>query len=95
MTSGFAEADRSRPAHDGTVVISVDAMGGDRGPAAIVAGVVAGWAVSRFVLEVDHSVIWSSAVLLVVAGVLAALAAELAFALRALRVKPAMLLRSE
>ena len=39
MTSGFAEADRSRPAHDGTVVISVDAMGGDRGPAAIVAGI--------------------------------------------------------
>ena len=70
-------------------------LGALAGLAAIAAGAVAGWAVARFVLEVDHAVIWSSAVLLVVAGVLAALAAELAFALRALRVKPATLLRSE
>lgn len=70
-------------------------LGALAGLAAIAAGVVAGWAVARFVLEVDHAVIWSSAILLVVAGVIAALAAELGFALRALRVKPATLLKSE
>ncbi|MDO5368975.1 ABC transporter permease [Paracoccus sp. (in: a-proteobacteria)] len=65
------------------------------GIAAIAAGAVGGWAVARFVLDIDHRVIWSSAVILVAGGVIATLAAELAFALRALTVRPAAILRSE
>lgn len=65
------------------------------GLAAIAAGAVGGWAVARFVLDVDYRVIWSNAVLLVAGGVMATLAAELVFALRALTVRPAAILRSE
>jgi len=39
MTTSLTKADPSRPRVLGPVVISVDAMGGDRGPAAVVAGI--------------------------------------------------------
>lgn len=39
MTTSLSKADPSRPGVTGPVVISVDAMGGDRGPAAVVAGI--------------------------------------------------------
>lgn len=65
------------------------------GTAAVAAGVAGGWAVSHFVLETSHRVIWSNAVILVAGGVIVTLAAELAFALRALTVRPAAILRSE
>ena len=64
------------------------------GTAATAAGIAGGWAVARFVLEVDYRVIWQNAVMLVAAGALAALAAELVFALRALAVRPAPMLRA-
>lgn len=65
------------------------------GGAAVGAGAVGGWAVSHHVLDIEHRVIWSNAILLVAGGVIATLAAELAFALRALTVRPAAILRSE
>lgn len=65
------------------------------GLAAIAAGIAGGWAVARFALDTDYAVIWPSAVALVAGGVLATLAAELAFALRALSVRPAAVLRAE
>ena len=39
MTTSLIQPDPSRPGATGSVVISVDAMGGDRGPAAVVAGI--------------------------------------------------------
>ena len=39
MTTSLIQPDPSRPGATGLVVISVDAMGGDRGPAAVVAGI--------------------------------------------------------
>ncbi|WP_112872826.1 ABC transporter permease [Paracoccus endophyticus] len=65
------------------------------GLTALAAGVTGGWAVARFVLDIDHAVIWSNAVGLVAGGVLATLAAELFFALRALTVRPAAVLRAD
>ncbi|MBV0893262.1 ABC transporter permease [Paracoccus sp. Z118] len=65
------------------------------GLAAIAAGVAGGWVVARFVLDTDYAEIWSNAAALVAGGVLATLAAELAFALRALSVRPAAVLRAE
>ena len=58
------------------------------------AGVAGGWAVARFVLDVGYSVIWPNLLLLIAGGVLAVLTAELGFALRALRGRPAALLRA-
>lgn len=65
------------------------------GLVALAAGIAGGWAVARFVLDVDYAVIWSNGVLMVAGGVLATLAAELAFALRATSVNPAALFRAE
>ncbi|WP_134726318.1 ABC transporter permease [Paracoccus luteus] len=64
------------------------------GLAAIAAGVAGGWAVARFVLDTGYAVIWPNAVALVAGGVLATMAAELAFALGALSVRPAAVLRA-
>ena len=62
---------------------------------ALVAGLIASWAVSRFVFDSDFTVIWSSALTILACGVLANLLANIGFSLRALQAKPAQTLRSE
>jgi putative ABC transport system permease protein len=61
---------------------------------ALVAGIVAGWAVMRFVMEAGYSVDWVSAFAILAGGVLATLVAGLVFASRPLAASPARVLRS-
>lgn len=61
---------------------------------ALGAGILGGWAVSTFIMEVDYTVIWSNALIIIGGGALASLLAGLAFALRPLAAKPAQVLRS-
>lgn len=69
-------------------------LGAAAGLVALAAGIAGGWAVSRFVLETDFTVIWSSALAIVGGGVLATLLASLAFAWRPLATRPAQVLRA-
>ncbi|MBD3764040.1 MAG: FtsX-like permease family protein, partial [Rhodobacterales bacterium] len=62
---------------------------------AIVAGAAAGWAVMTFVMEGDYSFEPVSALAIVLGGVLATLAAGLAFAWRPLAARPARVLRDQ
>jgi len=64
------------------------------GAVALAAGIGGGWAVSRFVMETDFTVIWPSAIAIVLGGTLATLLAGLAFALRPLAARPAQVLRA-
>ncbi|MDF0596563.1 ABC transporter permease [Psychromarinibacter halotolerans] len=64
------------------------------GLVAIVTGGLAGWAVTRFVMETDFVFEPVSAVLIVVGGVLITLLAGLAFAWRPLATRPARVLRA-
>ncbi|EAR49574.1 ABC transporter, permease protein [Oceanicola granulosus HTCC2516] len=64
------------------------------GLVALAAGIAGGWAVMRFIMESDFSVMWPSALAIVAGGVLASLLAGLAFALRPLAAKPARVLRA-
>ncbi|MFD3190485.1 ABC transporter permease [Sedimentitalea sp. HM32M-2] len=68
-------------------------LGAAAGAVALAAGIAGGWAVSRFVLDTDFAVIWSSALGIVFGGVLATLLAGLAFAWRPLAARPAQVLR--
>ena len=68
--------------------------GAAAGSVALAAGVLGGWAVSRFVLETDFAVIWPSAIGIVSGGILATLVAGLAFAWRPLSARPARILRA-
>ena len=61
---------------------------------ALAAGIAGGWAVSRYVLETDFTVIWPSAIAIVLGGILATLLSGLAFAWRPLAVRPAGVLRA-
>ncbi len=70
-------------------------LGAAAGLVALGAGVLGGWAVARFVMETDFSVIWSSAVGIVLGGALASLLAGLGFAWRPLKVRPAQVLRAQ
>ena len=69
-------------------------LGAAAGLVALAAGITGGWAVSRFVLSTDYSVIWPSALGIVLGGVLATLLAGLAFAWRPLAARPAQILRA-
>lgn len=64
------------------------------GLVALAAGVAGGWAVSTFIMETSYTPIWGSAGAIILGGVLATLAAGLAFALRPLAAKPARVLRA-
>lgn len=68
-------------------------LGAAAGVVALAAGIAGGWAVSRFVLDTEFAVIWSSALGIVIGGVLATLLAGLAFAWRPLAARPAQVLR--
>ncbi|KZX93955.1 MULTISPECIES: ABC transporter permease [unclassified Sulfitobacter] len=64
------------------------------GTVALIAGVLGGWAVSRYVMETDFVVIWPSALAIIAGGIVATMAAGLGFALHALNVRPAQVLRA-
>lgn len=69
-------------------------LGAGAGLVALLVGIIGGWAVSYYVLETNFSVIWPSALLIVVGGVLANLVTALVFSLRPLAAKPARELRA-
>ena len=69
-------------------------LGAGAGIVALGAGIAGGWAVSIYVMETEFSVIWSSALAIVVGGVLAVLLASLGFAWRPLALRPANVLRA-
>jgi len=61
---------------------------------AVLAGTLAGWAVSTYVMETDFAIIWPSALLITTGGVAATVVASLGFAWRALNARPADVLRA-
>jgi putative ABC transport system permease protein len=69
-------------------------LGAAAGIVALAAGITAGWAVSRFVMETAFTVMWPSALAIVMGGVLATLLAGLAFAWQPLSQRPAAVLRA-
>ena len=69
-------------------------LGAAAGLVALGAGVAGGWAVMTYLMEVDFAVQWSSALLIVLGGVLATLLASLGFAWRPLAARPARVLRA-
>ncbi|QQA43741.1 ABC transporter permease [Pelagovum pacificum] len=64
------------------------------GLVALAAGIAGGWAVCHFIMETSFSVVWPSAIAVIVGGVLATLLAGLLFALRPLAARPARVLRA-
>lgn len=69
-------------------------MGGAAGLVALAAGSLAGWAVMTQVMEADFTLDLASAVTIVAGGILATLAAGMAFAWRPLATRPANILRA-
>ncbi len=69
-------------------------LGAAAGVVALAAGILGGWAVSRFVMETEFVVIWPSALAIILGGILATLLAGLGFAWRPLAVRPARILRA-
>ena len=70
-------------------------VGAAAGAVAVAAGGLAGWAVTRFVMETDFVFHLPSALAITGGGAVATLLAGLAFALRPLAVRPAAILRSD
>jgi len=69
-------------------------LGAAAGLVAVLAGGLAGWAVTTFVMETDYRFEWVSAVVIVAGGVLATTLTGLAFAWRPLASRPARILRA-
>lgn len=69
-------------------------LGAAAGGVALLAGILGGWAVATYIFDTGFSVIWASALSIVLAGILVTLGAGLAFALRPLAVRPARVLRA-
>ena len=69
-------------------------LGAAAGVVALIAGIGAGWAVTRFVMDTSFSVMWTSAFAIVLGGIFATLLAGLAFAWRPLAARPAKILRA-
>ncbi|MCV3271456.1 ABC transporter permease [Roseobacter sinensis] len=64
------------------------------GVVALAAGIAGGWAVSHFIMETEFSVMWSSALAIILGGALATLAASLAFTWGPINARPAQVLRA-
>ena len=64
------------------------------GAVALLAGILGGWAVSRFVMETSFGIVWPSAIVIIVGGALASVLASLGFAVKALNARPAQVLRA-
>ncbi len=69
-------------------------LGAAAGSVALLTGILGGWAVATYIFDTGFSVIWTSALSIVLAGILVTLGAGLAFALRPLAVRPARILRA-
>ena len=69
-------------------------LGLGAGAVALAAGITGGWAVSRFIMDTDFTIIWPSAIAIVAGGVIATLLAGLAFAWAPLAARPAHVLRA-
>ncbi|QYK41213.1 MAG: FtsX-like permease family protein [Paracoccaceae bacterium] len=78
----------------GSFAMRAALTGAAAGIVAIGAGALAGWAVMTFVMEARYAFEPVSAVAIVAGGVIATLAAGLAFALRPLAARPAQVLRA-
>lgn len=70
-------------------------MGAAAGLVALLGGGLAGWAVSRFVMDVPYRFDMGSALPIVVGGIAATVVAGLAFAWRPLAARPAQVLRAQ
>ena len=84
----------SRRAIAASFMIRAALLGLCAGVVALAAGILGGWAVSHYVMETDFSVIWSSALLIILGGIVATVLAGLGFALSALNSRPAQVLRA-
>ncbi|WP_299080870.1 FtsX-like permease family protein [uncultured Ruegeria sp.] len=69
-------------------------LGAAAGCVALLTGILGGWAVATYIFDTSFSIIWSSALGIVFAGIIVTLGAGLAFALRPLSVRPARILRA-
>lgn len=78
----------------GSFALRAALLGAGAGIVALVAGIAGGWAVSYYVMETPFSVIWPSALGIIIGGVIATLLASLGFARRSLTVRPAQILRA-
>lgn len=77
-----------------SLVLRAVILGAAAGMVALGAGIGGGWAVSHFVMETGFTVIWSSALAIILGGMLVTLLAGLAFAIGPLRARPARTLRA-
>jgi len=69
-------------------------LGFAAGAVALIAGCIGGWAVSRFIMDTDYAIMWSSALAIVIGGIVANLIAGIAFAWGPLAARPAQVLRA-
>ena len=78
----------------GSFILRAALLGFFAGTVALFAGALGGWAVSRYVMETQFTLIWPSALMIVLGGVLATVLAGLGFAVKSLNARPAQVLRS-
>ena len=78
----------------GSFALRAVILGAFAGLVSLATGITGGWLVSRYVLSTDYSVIWGSALAIVVGGIAATVLASLGFAYRATNAKPARVLRA-
>ncbi|WP_170762407.1 ABC transporter permease [Ruegeria lacuscaerulensis] len=69
-------------------------LGAAAGGVALLTGILGGWAVATYIFDTSFTVIWPSALGIVLAGIVVTLGAGLIFALRPLAVRPARILRA-
>ena len=69
-------------------------LGAAAGCVALLTGILGGWAVTTYIFETGFTIIWSSALGIVITGITVTLGAGLAFALRPLSIRPARILRA-
>ncbi len=77
-----------------SLVIRAAILGAAAGSMALGAGLLGGWAVSRYVMETGFEVIWPSALGIIAAGIAVTLLAGIAFAWGPLTARPAAILRA-
>ncbi|KUJ73697.1 drug:proton antiporter [Ruegeria marisrubri] len=69
-------------------------LGAAAGAVALATGLLGGWAVATYVFDTGFTVIWPSALAIILAGITVTLGAGLLFAWRPLAVRPARILRA-
>jgi putative ABC transport system permease protein len=75
-------------------IIRFSLVGATAGFVAIFFAIFSAWGITTFVLEVPFQIIWSTAFMVVIGGLLVNLLAGLYFATQSLKVTPAKFLRS-